>query len=352
MRQYENEAELLSGIFRQMAGEYDGMAVPVSYKRLPGGERNDIFKLDFHGASPLILRIIHHATELSGVRYTNNWSAFAASRMKEAVSPFLTKSNDSVFIHDGMICELMPFVDGLNSNREIPAHRDEIAKIQARLHRIGLQYPDQRPRPDRPRLLEFDFEDNYVYNWEVVDKMLKSGGKALFSDARHQSAEEQEKIAGIYERREALYKGKEEFKKFTSVLKERRGLLYAPIHGDLYGPNVLMKDDRVAGILDWDECGNDLLVYELGRVLWEYCKNPERTGFTIEQSVRYLSVYKAEGGPVPEDEWDLMIPLLRYLKYIEVMLYINNSVIGDVWDPSYGLENIKALTALESADYK
>jgi Ser/Thr protein kinase RdoA (MazF antagonist) len=351
VRQYENETKLLSGIFEQTAREYEGMAVPLSCKRLSGGERNDIFKLDFHEGSPLVLRIIHHKTELSGVLYTNTWSAFAASRIKEAISPRLTKTGDSIFIHNGMICEILPFVEGVNSDRELSIHRDEIAKIQARLHNIGLQFPDQRPRPDRPRLLEFDFENNYIYNWEAVDKMLSSGGKALFSDPRHQSETEQEKIAGIYERREALYKGKEEFIKLTESLKKRRDLLYAPIHGDLYGPNVLMKDDRIAGILDWDECGNEMLVYELGRVLWEYCKNPERDGFDRDRSAQYLAAYKAEGGPVPEDEWDLMVPLLRYLKYIEVMLYVHNSIIGDVWDPAYGLENIKALIALGGAGY-
>ena len=69
--------------------------------------------------------------------------------------------------------------------------------------------------------------------------------------------------------------------------------------------------------------------------------------FLADRLERYLSVYKAEGGPVPESQWDLMAPLLRYLKFIEVTFYLHNSIIGDVWDPDYGLENIRALINLE-----
>jgi Ser/Thr protein kinase RdoA (MazF antagonist) len=348
MRAYENEPLFINTLVNRVYDEYHGIVPINSNRRLFGGERNDVFLLEGEGKK-YVMRIIHHLTDIRGVRYTNNWSRFAAERMPEANAPLLTNSGDTLFVHDGHIVGIYPFVDGMHSDRDDPQVRDEMAYAQAKLHRIGLIYPDQNSRPDRCSMIFLDLENNFLYNWDNVDQMLRSGGRSMFEDPNHQNEDEQLIIQQLYDRREILYSAKKEFSILVKKLRQNMDtLLYAPIHGDMYSSNVLVKNHKIVGIVDWDECNNEILVYELGRTCWEYCKDIENITFHHERAERYLSLYKEAGGPAPESQWHLMIPLLRMLKFMDIMLYLNNSIIGDVWDPAYGLESIIALNNLKN----
>ncbi len=339
--------EVLKEYCPQTAKHYPFLPRFTEATRMHGGERNNVYLLRGEDGSRHVMRIIHHLTELSGVEYTNAWSAFVARFMPQAISPYLTKDHKSYFLCDGLATGLYPFADGVYSDREVPEQRDALAAIQARLHLIGLMYPDRKPRPDRPLLLHMDFEENFLYNWKAVLKMLNQGGKEMFEDQNHQNGPAQAWIQKIYECRGAILEAKKDLEEFQRTIQKVEGLVYAPIHGDMYGHNILVRDNHISGILDWDECNREVLVYELARTCWEYCKDSQRVVFIQDRAERYLNVYQKNKGPAPESQWPYMIPLLRMLKFSEVMLYLHNAIIGDVWDPGYGYENLRALMNLE-----
>lgn len=351
MRTYDDEPRLLESLCRYVLELYEGIPSLSGGRRLSGGERNDVFLVEGQGEK-WILRISHHNQDEASLRFTNDWSRYASERLPEAVAPLLTRAGTSYFRYQGLLVSLFPYVNGSHSSKDNPAHRREMAQLQAALHRIGQSYPRTEPRRDRQTMLELDFDQNFLYKWDDVTRMFNTGGRALFEHPNCQDDDLQRCIAGIYEHRQTLFDARRELEEWVVKIRRIKStLLYAPIHGDMYPANVLARGDKIVGIIDWDECNVESLAYELGRTMWEYSKDLEHFNLNCQFAKQYLVDYISAGGPVPEAEWPLMIPFLRLLKFMDVMFYMNNAIIGDVWSPAYGYESIRVLENLASANF-
>ena len=101
-------------------------------------------------------------------------------------------------------------------------------------------------------------------------------------------------------------------------------------------------------MLDWEECHPDWLVAELGRALWEFCKSETRQTLHAERARDFLRAYREAGGPVPESDFDLLVPLNRCVRLIEVLFALDEARRGQPWDAAYTLGNLRALANLES----
>src|SRR5207253_8395622 len=71
-----------------------------------------------------------------------------------------------------------------------------------------------------------------------------------------------------------------------------RPLQFAPIHGDYYRGNLLVEEDRVSAVLDWEECHPDWLAGELGRALWEFCKSETHQILQVDRAREFLGAYR------------------------------------------------------------
>lgn len=350
MQFYENEPQFVAGLIARIRECYEGICPIERFQRVIYGERNDVFFL--YGKNNYVIRIIHHSIPMEGVRYINRWAALAADGCDVAVAPMLTKEGESFLIYEGRAVCLYPMIEGDHADPSDPPIRDDMAIRQAQLHRIGVSCPIKAPRPDRSQMLNFNFENNFLYNWDRVDAMLRAGGSPLFHDPRRQTETDLACAREIYERREVIYRAKEEFQQLLQQLSERRlSLTYAPIHGDLYSSNVLAKDHRITGIVDWDECNYDLTAYELARTCFMFCGDETGTTFDMQKAERFLRLYEEHGGPTPKSEYFLMVPMLRMLKYMDIMLYLHNTIIGDTWTPSYGLQCVLAIDRLKDVRF-
>ena len=128
-----------------------------------------------------------------------------------------------------------------------------------------------------------------------------------------------------------------------------RPLHFAPTHGDYYRGNLLVEEDRISAVLDWEECRPDWLAAELGRALWEFCKSETRHTLGRTGAGDFLRAYREAGGPVPETDFDLLVPLNRCVRLVEVLFALDEARRGQPWDAGYTLHNLRALENLESA---
>ena len=350
MKKYENEPEFVRSLLKKAEEQYDGIEGFALVRRLPGGERNDVFALEDRRGKKLILRILHHDFDLRGLEYINRWSAYCADHVPVINTPLCTKDGrSSAGIGPFTVC-FLPFVEGGHADRNDAVIRDEMARYHAQIHRVSLSYPDRKPRPDRAPLGFLDLDENFMFNWEQVRKMLENGGRSMFDDPRYQTEEMQKYIEGIYDRRGMILGEKDYFQRmFADLRKKYDSYAAGPIHGDMYGANVLAQDGHIRGIIDWDESNFELHVYELARTMWEFSKDGEGTSILSERATRYLSVYLDSEGTSKEGEWRYLIPLIRAVKFLDIIFYMQNSMIGDVWSPAYGYES--AVTLENLADF-
>lgn len=345
MRNYPDEARLVAELAEHAGQEYGINLKADHYQRLKGGERNDVFLL---GSKPnVIMRIIHHNTSIHGVEFVNRWSRYCAQYSPLVNAPFLTLSGKSYFSREDMLVSLFPFVPGTHANRNIPQIRQKMAEFQAQLHQISLACPYQESRKDRTSTIYIDLDHNFLYNWQEVETMLSQGGRALFEDPRYQDDVSQKTISLLYQKRGILYDAKEELTQLFKHLQGQKILMKGPIHGDMYGANVLAQKGHITGVIDWDEANVDLHVYELGRTMWEFCKDEKACTLRKNWALNYLENYSKAGGTSPKEEWHLLVPLIRTVKFLDIVFYMQNAIIGDVWSPAYGLESIHVLKNLK-----
>ncbi|MEZ4737150.1 MAG: hypothetical protein R3E79_59480 [Caldilineaceae bacterium] len=69
----------------------------------------------------------------------------------------------------------------------------------------------------------------------------------------------------------------------------------------------------------------------------------------IASAQTLLQAYAAAGGPVGKPEYDLLIPLIRCRRMIEILSSLRGIVTGGPWDesPDYLVHNLLALENLQ-----
>jgi Ser/Thr protein kinase RdoA (MazF antagonist) len=94
------------------------------------------------------------------------------------------------------------------------------------------------------------------------------------------------------------------------AIREPAGL----VHGDFYRRNILCRDDRIVGLIDWDDVRHDLLIADLAWAVWELAKSQDGTMLLLDRAEAFLSAYEEAGGLVRRAE--ALVPLIRvHLRY-------------------------------------
>jgi Ser/Thr protein kinase RdoA (MazF antagonist) len=88
-------------------------------------------------------------------------------------------------------------------------------------------------------------------------------------------------------------------------------------HNDIFEGNVLVDRGHVTAVLDWGEATMDWLVWDVASSLWPFCS--ARGRLDLDATAAFLAAYRAGGGPMPTDEDDLIIPLVRARRILEVL---------------------------------
>jgi Ser/Thr protein kinase RdoA (MazF antagonist) len=84
----------------------------------------------------------------------------------------------------------------------------------------------------------------------------------------------------------------------------------APIHGDFYRGNVLMRRGRIVGLIDREESWVDLLDHELANAVWQFCSSRRDHDFDRRLARAMLEAYGS--ALEPDDLLPLIVVRLRY----------------------------------------
>jgi Ser/Thr protein kinase RdoA (MazF antagonist) len=332
-------------VIRLLESRY-GLAGIASATRLEGGERNFVSRLDT-GQGRFVLRISPPDASAASVAYEHALLRHVGGELPEAPCPIAARDGTTLFLHEGRVHTLLPFMPGKMAPRDSVPVRREAARLLARIHRSVLRFPDRSPRPGFSPVRELDWDENPLWSWPAIRAGWFPEGR-LARGERAASAEDAcrwRKLAASLPRIEAACGAMAYW--VQELAASERSLLLAPMHGDYYRRNLLVEGDRITAVLDWDECGPEWLALELGRAIWEFCKCKHRHTLDVADARVFLAAYREAEGPVPESEADLLIPFMRAIRVIEILLDLTHAARGQDWDAEYALHNLHSLANLE-----
>lgn len=320
--------------------------------KLEGGYWNQTFKLVADNGD-YVLRVSPPRTLAESVVFQHNLMRFMHSRIAEVPLPIAGRDGKTFFVFENQTISLLPFMPGEMANRNNPADRTSAARMLARLHRAGLEYPENFLRPNHATLANFDWEENSNWRLTEIQDLLAGGANEL---KRHLIAPIGEKaedcITKIAARRRQLDQELKIVRVWNEQLKSsKRKLIFAPTHGDYHPSNLLTESNRISAVLDWDECRSEWLAYELGRAVWEFCRDASDGGIISEFADLFIKTYKDAGGVVSEVEFDLLAGFIRCIRVQEILFSLGEAVRGEWWEAEYTLYNFMALDNLPPKNF-
>lgn len=218
---------------------------------LVGGEEAAVWKVEANGTN-WVVRVSPAWRLLEDLEKVYHVVVDVARLLPEVPAPLHGKVGTRVIAYQGHPVSIHPFVDGDPLDRNDPAQRAAAARLLARLHAAlagrgrnlgAATEPFASTSDDPPALRDPD-----------LDFWLA----ALPNQPWHRSL----------------------------------------IHGDYYPRNLLWANDRITGVLDWDELVADYREQEVAWSIWEFCQNDGGTGLNLSAAIQFLDDYVGAGGTV------------------------------------------------------
>ncbi|NEP60673.1 MAG: phosphotransferase [Symploca sp. SIO2G7] len=285
---------------------------------LTGGEWNQVFRLDCDKGT-FVLRISHPTNTAASLAYEHRLLQFINQRVPEVPPPIFTRDGSTYLQHGGVLITLFPFMPGRMLEDANEEECMTAARMFARLQRVGLEYPDLSPRPNKPRFCELDWENNDWWRWNEVESLLFHQADAFLETVRN--PDRRVLTEQIFAKRIFIAQEREVLRDWVAVLQaSQRSLLFAPTHCDYWCNNILVMDGQISAVVDWDGYKAEWLFYALGRATWDFGKNKHQHRLDCQKAIRFLQAYQSAGGPVPSMEFDLLVPVMRCICLIEILL--------------------------------
>jgi Ser/Thr protein kinase RdoA (MazF antagonist) len=321
----------------------------TSVRPLEGGECNQVLRLSCEQGA-FVVRISPPGTVPESMTYEHELMAYMQSQRVPVPRPIAGHDGSTWFLCDSQLVTLFPFMPGRMADREHPSDRQDAARVLARIHQAALRYPDRSPRPGfgYPPLWDLDWDRNCLWDWSAVRDFLARGaegpGGSLQEEPPEVTAASKREIVA---RLPQIERERETMRAWVARLAASgRRLQVAPVHGDYYRRNLLVEEGRVTAVLDWEDCQLDWVALELGRAVWEFCKCKRRHILLPARARAFLSAYQEAGGPVPETDFDLLLPFIRCALLIDALTDLGNAVPGEAWDAEYTWHNLRSLENL------
>lgn len=310
---------------------------------LTGGEWKTLWRLDGTSAS-YVVSLSHPTTTVASIAYEHRLLHYLHAHLPQVPAPVLARDSSSYFVDQGRIVSLFPLMPGEMADGD-QAHLTA-ADFLARFHQVGASYPDRSPRPGVPAWREWDW---CAAEWPLIEAALTSTPATTSLAAQRFWQGTGEWATQIIARREQITHERAYFQQWLADLaRTNPPLTSGPLHDDYHGNNLLLADGQVTALLDWDGCHPDWLAFDLANGLWEFCSDDDIHTLDLTAAQAFLQAYATASGPVNEPEIDLLIPLIRCRRMIEIMSSLRGIVIGGDWDksPDYLVHNLLSLENL------
>jgi Ser/Thr protein kinase RdoA (MazF antagonist) len=268
-----------AGLLEIVNRRYEGAPFTV-LARLEGGWANDVFVLE-SSAGRAVLGIKYPPSDPASIAWEHALVLQLAGNVPEVVAPVRARDGSTFFFEDGDAVWIVPFVDAEPSGYE---HASAAAALLGRLHAVTARL-DVAARPSP----------------EGLAQLRSLDGTGL-------PPEWQARITPLHA--EAL--------ELLRVL-ETRDLVHGVVHGDFFRGNLLVREDKIVAIVDWEEAHLAPLVSELANGVWEFTKSKVTDDFDRDAAASFVASYRDAGGPVPPGEDDLIVPLISAKRVLEVL---------------------------------
>jgi Ser/Thr protein kinase RdoA (MazF antagonist) len=269
----------MAQLLREVRERY-GLGSPINARRLSGGYANDVFRLDSEGPRTVV-HLKHPPADAASLDWEHRLLAQLHTHLPEVLPPLRALDGSTWFWFDDRPVWLTLWAPG---RRAGPEDRKAVATVLGRLHASPIE---ASVRPNHDRLLQRPLPPlgqlpATLAPWEAVIAEARTELTALVTWLER----ERQPVTGI-------------------------------THNDIFEGNVLIDQDRVTALLDWEEATIDWQAWDLASGLWPFCQDGDR----LDQLAlrEFLTVYRAAGGTVPPDEDELIVPLIRARRMLEVL---------------------------------
>jgi Ser/Thr protein kinase RdoA (MazF antagonist) len=256
-----------------------GLRSPVTVRRLAGGYANDVFLLD--ADTPVVLHLKHPPVNAASIAWEHGVVTALAHWLPPALAPLPALDGSTWFWHEGRPVWLVPFAGGAPA---AVRDRDAVAAVLGRLHAAPVEVTQ---RPGHDRLLEPPLPPVRGLPEELAPQVGR------------------------------LVRARDELTDLLTWIRQERRPLTGLTHNDIFEGNVLVEQGEVTALLDWEEANLDWLVWDVATSLWPFCSEGDR--LVPDATSRFLDAYRAAGGPLPPGEDDLIVPLVRARRLLEVL---------------------------------
>jgi Ser/Thr protein kinase RdoA (MazF antagonist) len=256
-----------------------GLAVGDEAGRLHGGEESAAFRIGSH-----VVRVGPSWRSSEELEWCHAVAAAAAESVPEVIAPRRTPSGASVVRVEDRPVSVWPFVEGVWVDDDDEDQWLQAADLLARLHRALAERASRfGPRPQGAGTFTSRVADD---DDRELDRWLRS------FDARANTVQ--------------------------------------PLHGDFYAGNMLACDNRIVGLLDWDEALLGPPERELAWAAWEF--GDGLWADNLDEVHEFMHAYREAGGPAePLDDVSLR-QLVRQRLRAEVHYVIQAQARGTVLD--------------------
>jgi Ser/Thr protein kinase RdoA (MazF antagonist) len=276
---------------REAVADRYGLALPPRWERVLGGASGAPFR-----AGDFIVRVEHADPE--SVRWEHALLRFLAEEIDQVVDPLVALDGSTFFIDGGHVVSVFSFLDGEELRSHVALFRHELPMLLARVHRRAQAWPEADQRPGVPSLQERNWDRNDWWDWSVVEKPPP------------------------------LVRAFEELREWVATAELR----VCAIHGDFHTGNVIVRDGRVAGVVDWQYARRDWPAVELAGMVWDLCWDGKST--TLDPALRdeVVREYVDAGGP---GEPGALVPLMRLESLVSALFSLTRAAQGQSWNPEF-----------------
>lgn len=326
-----------------------GIGVVDKISKLEGGYWNQTLKIET-GKGNFVLRISPPRTRWESIASQHDLMRFMNNRIPAVPLPVAGKDERTFLVCKDQVISLFPFIKGETVRRGNAVVEISAAQMLAKLHSAGSEYPEKFARPGYKSPADFNWATNSNWDWAEIRNLLENGAEGLKQTLISPiGGKAYDCIDEIAARKLQITEEREKAENWITELSDSaRRLVSAPTHGDYYPGNLLQIDDQISAVIDWDECRDQWLAYELGRAAWEFCRDETNGALRPESAAVFIKSYGEAGGLVPEAELNLLIPFICCIRIEEVLFSLGEAVRGEWWDPEYTLYNLLALDVLEN----
>lgn len=301
--------------------------------RMAGGELKDVYRLDTDGG-PYALRIYTPDVSPEDVASELELVAPFAERLPEVPAAIRTERGELQASEDGRVAVLTAFVEGGKPDRHNPQHRRAGAEMLARLHEVAASIETPAPRPGYPARCDLDWEHNRWWSWPEIERYLE---EHELDDLGGTDA------AGLHRRLIG------EVVVLPDALDQlaKRGLPTMPIQNDYWEGNLIERDGRIVGVVDWDECMVDWRAIEVVDAACSFGRGELGYEFDPVAAREFLELYADCGGEILSQERQALLALRRIRLVWETLYELGRACHGYALDEPYLWGNLTSLDGVE-----